>query len=57
MLSAHYSPSRRTYMSLLRTIKKNITRNRAKTLPFQPKRHPMKLEQLEPRLLLSGSPT
>ncbi len=43
-------------MSILKTIKKNIARNRAKALALQNKRQSFKLEQLEPRLLLSGAP-
>ena len=43
-------------MSLLRTIKKNITKNRAKT-PNRPMQSAFKLEALEPRLLLSASLT
>jgi Ca2+-binding RTX toxin-like protein len=43
-------------MSLLRTIKKNIARNRAKALN-RPMQSDFKLEALEPRLLLSANLT
>ncbi|MDD5675352.1 MAG: hypothetical protein PHC61_14370 [Chitinivibrionales bacterium] len=44
-------------MSILAKLQRTVARNRAKTLPFHPKRHPMKLEALEPRLLLTATDT
>jgi hypothetical protein len=43
-------------MSLLRTFKRNLARNKAIAQKNLLKRQPMKLEALEPRLLLSAAP-
>ena len=43
-------------MSIRKSFKKKIECNKTKTEGISVKHHPMKLESLEPSLLLSGDP-